>query len=141
MKRHRKICLLAVLSSVLLCSFSEPAWAKKKKNNQYWPQGPEIVSASGIVIEVDTGTVLYEKNVHDRHYPASITKIMTTLLAIENSKMDEVVTFSHDSVYNTEGSGIARDVDEQMTMEQCLYAVMLASANECAYAEIGRAHV
>ncbi|MCI9428356.1 MAG: D-alanyl-D-alanine carboxypeptidase [Eubacterium sp.] len=134
MKRHRKICLLAVLSSVLLCSFSEPAWAKKKKNNQYWPQGPEIVSASGIVIEVDTGTVLYEKNVHDRHYPASITKIMTTLLAIENSKMDEVVTFSHDSVYNTEGSGIARDVDEQMTMEQCLYAVMLASANECAYA-------
>ena len=48
--------------------------------------------------------------------------------------MDEIVTFSHDSVYKTVGSGIARDVGEEMTMEQCLYGVMLASANECAYA-------
>lgn len=101
---------------------------------QYWPQGPEIQSSAGIVMELSTGLILYEKNINDVHYPASITKILTTLLAVENSTMDEVVTFSKDSVYNTEGSGIARDVGEEMTMEQCLYAVMLASANECAYA-------
>lgn len=101
---------------------------------QYWPQGPEIQSSAGIVMELSTGLILYEKNINDVHYPASITKILTTLLAVENSSMDEVVTFSKDSVYNTEGSGIARDVGEEMTMEQCLYAVMLASANECAYA-------
>jgi len=101
---------------------------------EYWPEGPEVQSQAAILMEMETGAILYEKNINDVHYPASITKIMTTLLALENSTMDEVVTFSHDSVYNTEGSGIARDVGEEMTMEQCLYAVMLESANECAYA-------
>ncbi|MBO5371463.1 MAG: D-alanyl-D-alanine carboxypeptidase [Lachnospiraceae bacterium] len=99
-----------------------------------WPQGPDTQSAAAIVVEIETGAILYEKNIHNVHYPASITKIMTTLLALENSDMQEVVTFSEDSVFKTEGSGIARDVGEQMTMEQCLYAVMLESANECAYA-------
>lgn len=128
---------LAALFSVILLlsgSFPECVEAGEVKKNQYWPDGPEIVSAAGIVMEAGTGTVLYEKNSHDVHYPASITKILTTLLALENSKMDEVVTFSYDSVHKTEGSGIARDVGEEMTMEQCLYGVMLASANECAYA-------
>lgn len=99
-----------------------------------WPQGPEIYGGSAIVMDVDSGTVLYEKNSHEQLYPASITKIMTALLAIENSQLDEQVTFSYDSVHKTEGSGIWRDVDEVMTMEQCLYALMLNSANECAYA-------
>lgn len=101
-----------------------------------WPAGPQISSPCAIVMEANTGAVLYEKNADEIHYPASITKIMTTLLAIENSSLDETVTFSADAVYKNEGnsSHIARDLDEQMTMEQCLYAVMLESANECAYA-------
>lgn len=100
----------------------------------FWPEGPEVQSASAIVMEASTGTVLYEKNSTDAHYPASITKIMTTLLALENGNLDDTVTFSSDAVFKTEGSSIARDVGEQMTLEQCLYAVMLNSANECAYA-------
>lgn len=100
----------------------------------YWPEGPESLSPSVIVMEAATGTVLYEKNSEEAHYPASITKILTTLIALENSDLNEVVTFSDASIDNTEGSGIARDYGEQMTMEQCLYAVMLESANECAYA-------
>lgn len=136
MKRYRKIMFFCSVASLLILSSVSPAFAKKSKAgaDQYWPAGPEIVSASGIVVEADTGTILYEKNSLQAHYPASITKILTTLLAVENSSMDEVVTFSYDSVHKTEGSGIARDVDEQMTMEQCLYGVMLASSNECAYA-------
>ena len=98
------------------------------------PQAPEIVGESAVVMDVDSGTVLYEKNAHEQLYPASITKIMTTLLALENSTMDENVTFSYDSVHKTEGSSIWRDVDEVMTMEECIYAMMLNSANECAYA-------
>ena len=47
---------------------------------------------SAILMEVSTGTILYEKNMHDIHYPASITKIMTALLAIENCEVDEIVT-------------------------------------------------
>lgn len=100
----------------------------------YWPEGPAVESPSVILMEMSTGTVLYEKDSTSQNYPASITKIMTTMLALENCDLDEVVTFSDAAIDNTEGSGIARDYGEQMTMEQCLYAVMLASANECAYA-------
>lgn len=107
---------------------------QKVKAAEYWPQDPETESPNAIVMEESTGTVLYDKNSTEQHCPASITKIMTTLLALENCSLDETVTFSKEAVYNTHGSGISRDVGEQMTMEQCLYAVMLESANECAYA-------
>ncbi len=105
-------------------------------DTQYWPEGPDIDSPNAIVIEMNTGAVLYEKNSDEVRYPASITKIMTTMLALEYCDLDEIVTFSKNAVYKNEGntSHIARDVGEEMTMEQCLYAVMLASANECAYA-------
>ena len=102
--------------------------------SEYWPQAPETASPCVMVMEMNTGAVLYEKNADEVHYPASITKIMTTLIALENSDLNDIVTFSDAAIDNTEGSGIARDYGEQMTMEQCLYAVMLASANECAYA-------
>ena len=100
-----------------------------------WPAGPSITGESGIVMEVSTGTILYEKNMHDQHYPASITKIMTVLLAIEKCGMDEIVTVPHEAVYmEDKGSHIALDEGEQITVEQCLYAIMLASANDAAYA-------
>lgn len=101
---------------------------------EYWPEGPEIVGESAIIMEASTGTVLYEKNSHEQCYPASITKIMTSMLAVKNSNLDEEVTFSKDAVYKTEGSGISRDVGEVMTMRECLYGLMLESANECGYA-------
>ena len=92
------------------------------KAEDYWPEGPSIESASAVVMEVNTGTILYEKNSQEKKYPASITKIMTTLLALENSSLDETVTFSKNAVYLNEGdtSHISRDVGEEMTMEQCL---------------------
>lgn len=128
--KKKLLCFISIVS-IAAVGF---AGTVRAENTQYWPQEPEIVSPSAIVMEANTGTILYDKNSKEVNYPASITKILTTLLAIENSKMDEVVTFSHDAVFKTEGSGIARDVGEEMTMEQCLYAIMLESANECAYA-------
>ena len=104
------------------------------KAADYWPDAPETLSPSVILMEESTGTILYEKIMDEAHYPASITKIMTTLLALENGNLSDMVTFSDDAINNTEGSGIARDYGEQMTLEQCLYGVMLESANECAYA-------
>ena len=101
---------------------------------EYWPEGPQIAGDSAIIMEASTGTVLYEKNSHEHCYPASITKIMTSMLAVKNSSLDEEVTFSKDAVYKTEGSGISRDIGEVMTMKECLYGLMLESANECGYA-------
>lgn len=122
---------IALLAALLL--FSVPTEVRAEV---YWPEGPSINTPSAIVIEANSGAVLYEKNSDEVNYPASITKIMTTMLALENCELDEVVTFSNDAINLNQGntSHIARDYGEQMTMEQCLYAVMLESANECAYA-------
>ncbi len=122
-----------VILAVVTLITSHPITVKAEA---YWPEGPIIETPSAIVMEVNSGAVLYEKNSDAKNYPASITKILTTLLAIEQCAMDEVVTFSADAVYKNEGnsSHIARDLDEEMTMEETLYGVMLESANECAYA-------
>lgn len=129
MKKMKRFMSLLLGAACLFQINSFPVQAE-----EYWPEGPEIEGNNAIVMEASTGTVLYEKNSHEELYPASITKIMTALLALENCSLDEQITFSADAVYKTEGSGIWRDVDEVMTMEQCLYALMLESANECAYA-------
>lgn len=102
----------------------------------YWPSSVEVQAESAIVMELETGTILYSKNMDDVHFPASITKIMTALIVLENCDLDEIVTFSAEAVYGTElgSSSIARDVNEEMTVEQTLYGMMLESANECAYA-------
>ena len=103
----------------------QPAEVLAKKN--HWPKGPSINTPNAVVMEVNTGTILYKKKEHERHYPASITKILTTLLTIENCDMNEIITFSADAVYKNEGdtSNIARDLNEEMTVEQTLYGVML----------------
>ncbi len=127
------ITLTAVIGSSLLASITG---VENVKAAEVWPSSIDTVSQGAIVMDVDSGAILYEKNINNEYYPASITKVLTTLLAIENCSLDETVTFSSDAVFKNEGntSHIGRDLNEQMTMEQCLYAVMLESANECAYA-------
>ncbi len=101
-----------------------------------WPEGPAITAQSAILMEADTGTILYAKNIHEEHYPASTTKIMTCLLAVENASLDDTITFSHDAVFSvpSDGSSIGMDVGESITLEQGLYGIMVGSANEVANA-------
>lgn len=100
-----------------------------------WPQGPDVTSQSAILIDADTGAILYAKNVHEQLYPASTTKILTCLIAAEECSMDEIVTFSHDAIFDTprDSSHIALDEGNQLTMEQCLNAILIASANEVSF--------
>ena len=102
-----------------------PVHAVPVQAEEYWPEGPQIQGESAIVMEASTGTILYEKNSHERSYPASITKIMTSLLAVENSNLDEEVTFSQDAVYKTEGSGISRDIGEIMSVVMRLRSMLV----------------
>lgn len=128
------LCLFRTPSMASASEASEPPSDSETAQEASWPQGPDIVGESGIVMEVSTGTILYDKNMHVQHFPASITKIMTALLAIENCSLDEIVTVPHEAVYMDEkGSHIALDEGEQLTVEECLYAMMLASANDAAY--------
>ncbi len=103
---------------------------------QNWPMGPLIGAESAVVMDVDTGAILYQKNMHAKEYPASTTKVMTCLLAVENCSLDEMVTFSHDAVFGIEygSSNVGMDEGQSITMEQALYCIMLASANEVAAA-------
>lgn len=130
--------MIAILSMIMIFASSLTAQATNTNNanNAVWPVGPNIFAEAAIVMEASTGLILYEKNIHQTYYPASITKIMTALLAIENSSMNEVVKFSRNAVFDTDlrSSRIGIDVGEELTMQQCIYAIMLESANEVTYA-------
>jgi len=98
---------------------------------------PALVANSAIVIDAETGKILFEKNAHQEKYPASITKIMTTLLALEaDVDFNEVITMSENSIWGVERDStlIGLDVGEQVTMGDLMFATMVKSANECAYA-------
>lgn len=101
-----------------------------------WPTGPVVGAESAILMELETGAILYAKNIDMQEYPASTTKILTTLIASEQCSMDEIVTFSHDAVFDTprDSSHIAMDVGQELTMEQCLNAILIRSANEVSFA-------
>ena len=131
-----KKSMMAVLTGAMLVTGLAGIKTQKVQAQDYWPSSIDVSSQAAIVMEEETGAILYAKNVDTPYYPASITKILTALIALENSDLDEVVTFSPEAVgQSADGSSsISRDYDEQMTMEQCLYGMMLESANECAYA-------
>lgn len=83
-------------------------------------------------MDLQSGTVLYDKNMNKKEYPASITKIMTTLVAMDNSSLSETVKYDDRAYTNWESraSNIGIVDGEKLSMEDSLYAIMLASANE-----------
>ena len=80
-------------------AYFEPIQSNDTAN---WPQGPAVWAESAVVMDLDSGTFLYSKNMDVAKYPASITKILTTLIAIEHSRPSEKVTFSENAVYGIE---------------------------------------
>ena len=142
-------CVLLILAQTITVFADNTAIVKKAqdmtKNATYaiptatneiegWPQGPAIMCDAGVLIEAETGTVLYDKDMDKRMYPASTTKIMTALVALENSSLTDVVTFTQEGLKEAvPGNAMVTPpivLGENMTMEQCLYAVLLVSGNE-----------
>ena len=101
-----------------------------------WPQGPHVYANSAIVMEMNSGAILYGKKINDKHYPASITKLLTALVALENADPDDEVYFSEDSVSFLEygDASIGMRPGEILSMNDALYGMLLASANEVSYA-------
>ena len=99
-----------------------------------WPQGPEITSASAVVMDDTTNTILYAKDMDQALSPAGAVKIMTCLLALENSKLTDQVTMTETGVSGVTDGGahISSQLGEVFTMEQCLYAIMLRLPNRSA---------
>ncbi|MBM7623555.1 D-alanyl-D-alanine carboxypeptidase family protein [Sporohalobacter salinus] len=94
---------------------------------------PNVTARAAIVVDVETGEVLYAKNPHKRRPPASTTKIMTGILAIENGKLDDKVTVSDRAAY-TGGSSIWLANGETLKLEELLYGLLLNSGNDAAVA-------
>lgn len=142
-------CLIFVIfctHSLSVHAVSKDALMEEMENRKYlpiqsneienWPSGPSIGAQSAIVMEANTGVILYSKNIHEKLYPASTTKILTCLIAAERSSLDETVTFSHDAVFSLErgSSNMGMDVGQAISMEDCLYGILVGSANEVANA-------
>lgn len=144
------VCILAVvLSTSIVWAEDNPGLIQRAKdackNATYdiptvtndiegWPQGPAIMCDSAVVMEEESGEVLYNKAMDERRYPASTTKIMTALVALEHSNLTDTVTFTAEGLKEAvPGNSYVTPVlqeGETLTMEQCLYAIMLVSGNE-----------
>lgn len=102
-----------------------------------WPDpGIAVTADAAVVIDADTHTLLYDKNRNEQHYPASITKIMTALLTLENCGLDETVTVTEGAVTGL-GSGaviVGLSVGDTLSVRDLLYATLLRSANDAAAA-------
>ena len=144
MKKKRYKKLTAILAAVLLLCSGIPVMAAEVNNGTTypvstnaianWPQGPDTYSETAVLMDADTGAILYNKGMDEKRYPASITKIMTALLALEHSSLDEEVTFTEECLADqTSDSGnLGMKVGEILTMRQCLMALMIRSANDVA---------
>lgn len=94
---------------------------------------PAIGAQSAVLIDAETGEVLLDKSMNMTEFPASTTKMMTALLAIENLDLDDAVTCGPD-VMKADGTILELHTGEKLTVEQLLYGMMLKSSNDAAVA-------
>src|SRR4030042_6721410 len=94
---------------------------------------PVVDGESGIIVDFESGKILYEKNSNKRMQIASITKLMTAIIALEEGNLDEIITISEEAAAQ-EGSKIWLLSGEQITLRNLLYAVLVHSGNDAAYA-------
>lgn len=101
-----------------------------------WVKGPQIYSEAGIVMDIDSGAILYAKNIDAKHYPASITKLLTALVALEHNELTDTVTVKEEDVsfLKYDESHIGLKPGEEITMEDAMHGMLLASGNDVSHA-------
>lgn len=119
----KKFLILLFLLSLLLTTYSF-SFANEL----------ELFGEGAVLLDYDSLDVLYEKNSHEKLYPASTTKIMTGILAIENGNLNDIISIDKEVVDLTAGTHIALELDEELTLEQLLHALLIESANDAAIA-------
>lgn len=118
----KKFLLFVIISIMMLNTY---AFAAEDIN---------LIGEAAILIDMDCDEILYDKNAHEKLYPASTTKIMTAILAIENGNMKDMVKVDDEIIALTEGAHIALDYDEVVRFEDLLNAMLIASGNDAALA-------
>ena len=109
-----------------------------QSNSYYnWPLGPAIGAQAAILMDANTGSILYAKNIHEQLYPASITKLLSTYISVQECDLSEMVTFSEAAVHSInwwEDANMGVYPGSSLTLEEVLYGILVGSANEAAYA-------
>ena len=132
-------CALTITSVTFSASAETPQTSQtsgQQTSGSSASAGPQINAKTAVLLDADATQVLYNKDMNKQMYPASITKIMTGLLAAELGKADDVVTVSS-NIYKSQGksvSCIGLEPGEQLTQDSLMYTMFLASANDSAYA-------
>lgn len=138
MKLRNKLILL-LLVCLLLSTSCLPAFAAAADEAQQdaapvsgVQQSLTINAKAAMLVDLNTGRVVYEQNADEIVYPASLTKIMTCLLALENGNLSSTVTVSEAALSDLDpnSSTAGLQVGEQMTLENMLYCMMIPSGNE-----------
>jgi serine-type D-Ala-D-Ala carboxypeptidase (penicillin-binding protein 5/6) len=120
MKKLLLLLLVLIIFSTSICvAYAEP---------------PQIDAGACVLIDAKSGEILYEKNKDNKLYPASTTKIMTAILALEKGDLQQVMTASQEAVddIGKDGSNIGIMPGEEISMEYLLQALLISSANETA---------
>ena len=106
-----------------------------EEKDLYIPEAPDIYSDAAILMDADTGAILFEKNAYERTYPASTTKILTGLIVTSNTSLSDIVTFSENAASSVEAGDATLNTKagEEFTVDQALHGLLLYSANEFAY--------
>lgn len=120
MRRWTSILLPVLYILIFYCT---PAWSAE----------PQLGAEAALIMDAANGQVLYEKNGNRSMYPASTTKILTAIIALEKTEPDDIVTVTREACL-VDGSRIGLQEGERITMENLLYALMLESANDAAVA-------
>ncbi len=125
--RHVAPLFLAVLFAVSVIP------ARADDSGALWPVGPQTSAKAALVMDVNTGVVLFRKDAYSPYAPANISQLMTSLLALEYCKLTDTMTMSADAETSVSGSRVGLTRGETLSIESALYAVLLASGNEVAY--------
>ena len=141
-KRLKRIISIGIML-LSLVALSVPAKAAVDLNAVFsvesdgwekWPQAPEVQGDTAVVIDADTGAVLYSKGMDAARFPASITKVMTALLVLENCDLNGQVTMTETGMADaySGSSNCLPQLGEVFTVEQCLQMILIKSANDVA---------
>ena len=135
MKRLKAVVIFTIIFILLVLPIST-VLATDIDKSDYNPDNLETNSPFVLLMDANTGKILYSKNAFERHFPASTTKIMTAILTLENCKLSDVVTVSHNAIFSIPVgySHASLQEGEELTVEQLLNVLLIPSANDAAVA-------
>lgn len=132
--RYFSTVLLTVLIILATTSSAYAGNAQVLADAPHTELGFELYSPHILLMEYSSGKVLYEYNAREVIYPASTTKIMTAILTLENCKLSDVATVSHNAIHSIPATYAKANLQEgeQLTIEQLLHVLLIPSANDAA---------